>query len=92
MMNQIFQKISSIKSRKTSSEIALAIDMKSGNLLELNDTGYEILNRLDGIKSVETICIELTEVYEVTMVDIKQDVLELLEKLLQTGFIFEVSQ
>jgi coenzyme PQQ biosynthesis protein PqqD len=52
-------------------------------ILELNATSHAILERCDGLATVQEICAGLAEAYEVAAAELRDDVLECLREMQQ---------
>lgn len=87
----IYDKISSLKYRKTVNDNGLVIDMISGNLLELDSIGYEIFLKIDGKNRLIDIINYLIENYDASHNIILSDTLLLINKLLDANFIIKVN-
>jgi len=58
-------------------------------MFSLNTTGAVIWEKLDGTKPLDVIISETAQDFDVSYDQIKADVIELVEKLLKTGFLIE---
>lgn len=58
-------------------------------MFSLNTTGAVIWEKLDGTKSLDVIISETAQDFDISYDQIKADVIELVEKLLKTGFLIE---
>lgn len=62
-------------------EGGVLLNMKTGEMFSINDTTFEFLSRLDGIKSVSDITDDLLNIFEVNRKTLAADILEIAEEL-----------
>ncbi|MBF0300378.1 MAG: PqqD family protein [Oligoflexia bacterium] len=90
MLKKVYAIKESIKFKQTQNEKGMAIDMATGDMMELNDTAFAIFSKVNGQRTVENIVCELAKEYEVDKEDIMEDIAEVFERLLNTKFIEEL--
>ncbi|MBT3386838.1 MAG: PqqD family protein [Desulfobacula sp.] len=59
-------------------------------MFSLNVTGIAIWEKLDGTKSLDTVIAETAKDFNISFDHIKEDVVELVEKLLKLGFLVKL--
>ncbi|MEA3438826.1 MAG: PqqD family protein [Chloroflexota bacterium] len=59
-------------------------------LYTLNETGYEIWKRLDGVRSLHAVAAELALEYQAPQEEIEQDVLGLVDELVSRKILVEI--
>ena len=65
----------------------IIVDLDKETVLNLNETGKEIWNSINGTLSAADITKKLTEIYEVEDAQAKKDVTIFIDKLLEKGLI-----
>jgi len=84
--NKVIYKQKKIPWREIEGEVII-VDLDKENVLNLNATGKEIWNSINGTLSAADITQKLTEIYEVEEAQAKKDVTLFINKLLEKGLI-----
>jgi hypothetical protein len=94
MVNKTYRRINDVVTRVVAGE-KLIVPVKNCiddmlNIFSVDDVGSFIWDRMDGLKSVSTILVEITEEFDVDTETAGRDLVEFIEKLLKSGLIEEV--
>ena len=81
----IFKKIGTISETDLDDE-KIILDTDSGKFISLNNTGSEIYEEIDGIKSVNDIILRLSEKYDGNQ-EINEDILSFINMLFEKRLI-----
>ncbi len=81
----IFKKIGTISETDLDDE-KIILDTDSGKFISLNNTGSEIYEEIDGIKSVNDIILRLSEKYDGSQ-EINEDILSFINMLFEKRLI-----
>jgi len=81
----IFKKIGTISETDLDDE-KIILDTDSGKFISLNNTGSEIYEEIDGIKSVNDIILRLSEKYDINQ-EINEDILSFINMLFEKRLI-----
>lgn len=96
LLSRVFAPSKNVVARKIEDELII-VPIVSGiadaeyELFTLNETGQELWEKLDGVKTLEEIVAELREIFEDSRGEIEKDVMGLTEELLNRGLLSEVS-
>ena len=78
---------SKIKTRKNRNNM-LVFSVKDDMFFELNSSAAEVLQLVDSKKTVDDMISKLAKEYGVTVKEIRQDVIDIIERLIKLGVIY----
>ena len=73
--------------RATAGSRGMAVNMESGDMLELNETAVAVIPLLDGKRPLGEVVQELAKKYGIPAEQIEDDVVRFVNKLARTGFV-----
>ena len=85
-LNDVLVKTPEAVSRESDGELVVVLPER-GRFIVLNETGAEVLQLVDGQRTLEEIAVTLSEHYGVPLAQTQADVLALAEKLLDRGAV-----